>query len=118
MATIIKMKHKDTGITKNGFYGFSWTTFLFGFFPALFRSDFITFIGFFVVSIIIGMFTMGIGSILIGIIWSFMYNKYYTQKLVEGGYQFAGSNSENALAAAALGIDIPANNDAGEVEYS
>ncbi len=105
MATNISMKHKDTGITKTGYYGFSWTTFFFGFFPALFRSDFITFIGGFTISVIIGIFTMGIGSIFIGIIWAFMYNKYYTRKLIENGYSFAGSDSENAQAAAAIGVD-------------
>jgi hypothetical protein len=49
MATKINMLNPDTGLIKTGFYGFSWTTFFFGAFPALFRSDFITFVGVFVV---------------------------------------------------------------------
>ena len=52
MATKVVMKHKDSGILKNGYFGFSWTTLLFGFFPALFRGDFITFIGGFIIVII------------------------------------------------------------------
>jgi len=106
MATKIAMRHKDSGIVKNGFYGFSWTTLFFGFFPALFRGDFITFIGGFVVSLIIAAFTLGIGAFFIGLVWAFMYNKYYTRKLLERGYIFAGSESENALAAAAVGVVV------------
>ena len=107
MATKIAMKHKDSGIMKEGFYGFSITTLFFGFFPALFRGDFITFIGGFVVSVIIGVFTLGIGTLFIGLVWSFMYNKYYTRKLFERGYIFAGTESENLLAAAAIGMAPP-----------
>jgi len=107
MATRIALKHKESGIVKNGFYGFSWTTLLFGFFPALFRSDFITFIGGFVVSCIIAAVTFGAGLLFINIAWAFMYNKYFTRKLLESGYVLAGSDGENALAASALGIAIP-----------
>lgn len=108
MATRIAMKHKDTGIVKDGFYGFSWTTLFFGFFPALFRGDFITFIGGFVIAVIIAFITMGFGAFLISFVWAFMYNKYYTRRLLERGYVFAGSEGDNTLAAAALGVAIPA----------
>lgn len=101
------MKHKETGIVKNGFYGFSWTTLFFGFFPALFRGDFITFIGGFVISVIIALFTAGLGAMFISLVWAFMYNKYYTRKLLERGYVFAGSEADNALAASALGVVSP-----------
>ena len=107
MAIKIALQHKETGITKDGYYGFSWTTLCFGFFPALFRGDFITFIGGFVIAVIIGLMTAGIGALLIGVVWAFMYNKYYTRKLIERGYAFAGSESENSLAAASLGIAYP-----------
>jgi len=108
MATRIAMRHKDTGIVKDGFYGFSWTTFFFGFFPALFRGDFITFIGGFVIAFIIGLVTMGFGAFFVWIVWAFMYNKYYTRRLLERGYALAGSDADNALAASALGIVLPA----------
>jgi len=42
MATRVKMKHKDTGLTKDGFVGYSWTTLFWGFWPALFRGDYAT----------------------------------------------------------------------------
>lgn len=108
MATRIALKHKESGIVKDGYYGFSWTTLFFGFFPALFRSDFITFIGGFVVWLIIGFMTFGIGSFFVGFVWAFMYNKYYTRKLIERGYVLAGSDADNTLAASALGIALPA----------
>jgi len=104
MATRIALKHKESGIVKDGYYGFSWTTLLFGFFPALFRGDFVTFIGGFVVSMIIALFTLGFGALFINIVWAFMYNKYYTRKLMERGYVLSGSDADNSLASSALGV--------------
>jgi hypothetical protein len=96
MATKIMMQHPVTGISKTGFYGFSWTTFFFGGLPALFRGDII--IG--LVVVVIGLLTWWIA----GIIWAFFYNKFYTLKLVEKGYVFVGTESEISAAKAALGI--------------
>lgn len=108
MATRIALRQKDTGLVKDGFYGFSWTTLFFGFFPALFRGDFITFIGGFIISVIIAVITMGFGVFFISLVWAFMYNKYYTRKLLEKGYVLAGSDADNTLAASALGVAMPA----------
>lgn len=107
MATTIPMKSKATGITKNGYFGFSWTTLFFGFFPSLFRGDFITFLGGFAISVIVVMMTLGIGAFLIGFVWAFKYNKYYTRKLLERGYEFNGTPQANERAAAALGVSMP-----------
>jgi hypothetical protein len=107
MATRIAMRHKETGIMKNGYYGFSWTTLFFGFFPSLFRGDFITFLGGFVIAAMISIITAGVGWFIISLIWAFMYNKYYSRKLLEKGYIFAGSEGDNALAASALGVVQP-----------
>ena len=107
MATRIALTHKETGIMKDGFYGFSWTTLFFGFFPALFRGDFITFLGGFVIMVIVGAATAGVGAVIIAIAWAFMYNKYYTRKLLERGYKFASTEAENARAASVLGIVMP-----------
>lgn len=106
MATRIALKHRDSGIIKNGFHGFSWTTLFFGFFPALFRGDFITFIGGFVVSVIIAIVTFGFGALFINIVWAFMYNKYYTRRLLERGYVLAGGEADNVIAASALGLAL------------
>lgn len=96
MATVIMMKDPRTGILKKGFYGFSWTTLFFPGFPCFFRGDIVT--GLLV--ILANLLTSGIA----GIIWAFIYNKWYTRKLVEQGYQFAGSPQENQIAMERLGI--------------
>lgn len=106
MATAVNLKNPATGLTKTGYFGFSWTTFFFGFFPALFRGDFITFIGGFVISIIIALMTAGFGAFVIGIIWAFMYNKYYTRKLLEKGYVLNDTAEVNRKAAEALGVSL------------
>jgi hypothetical protein len=104
MAQRIMMKHKDTGVVKTGFYGFSWTTLFFGFFPALFRGDYITFIGGFVIYLILAIATFGILPLIISIIWAFIYNKYFTTKLLERGYVFNDSEGNVLAARAKLGI--------------
>jgi hypothetical protein len=96
VATKIMMQHPTLGIRKTGFYGFSWTTFFFGGLPALFRGDII--IG--LIVIVLGLLTWWIA----GIIWAFFYNKQYTLKLIEKGYEFVGTDEEIAAAKAALGV--------------
>jgi hypothetical protein len=96
MATKIRMYHPVSGISKSGFYGFSWTTFFFGGFPALFRGDIV--IG--LVVVVLNVLTWWIA----GVIWSFFYNKHFTHRLVEKGYVFSGTEAEVADAKLALGI--------------
>lgn len=104
MAVKIPMKNPQNGLTKDGFYGFSWTSLFFGGFPALFRGDFLTFLGLFAMIIVIGLVTAGIGAFFVTIVWAFMYNKYYTKKLIEKGYKFNGTDEQNKLAASAIGV--------------
>lgn len=106
MATAVTLKNPSTGLIKTGYFGFSWTTLFFGFFPALFRGDFITFIGGFAISIIIALITAGFGVFVISIIWAFMYNKYYTRKLLEKGYVLNDSPGVNRQAADVLGVSL------------
>jgi hypothetical protein len=106
MAERILMKNSNTGIQKDGFYGYSWTTLFFGPFVPLFRADFLTFLGYFAVLVVIGLITAGFGAFLCFIIWSFFYNSYYTKKLLEKGYEFAGNDEENEKAAKVLDVKI------------
>lgn len=106
MATPVTLKHRDNGLTKIGYYGFSWTTLFFGTFPALFRGDFITFIGGFVILMIIAFITFGIGAFVAMIVWAFLYNKFYTRKLIEQGYQLHPGDPNFAEAARRLGVTM------------
>jgi hypothetical protein len=63
-----------------------------------------TFVGVFVVLTIIGLATAGFGIFVAMIVWAFMYNKYYTRKLIERGFKFNGTAEENNLAAQVLGV--------------
>ncbi len=96
MAVVVALTHPTTGLTKRGLYGFSWTTLLFGPFPAFFRSDWLPGIGILAAALC----TSGLSSIII----AFFYNKYYTTKLVERGYELSDTEDNNARARIALGI--------------
>jgi hypothetical protein len=106
MAKSVQLKHKDSGVMKTGYYGFSWTTLFFGCFPALFRGDFLTFMGIFVVLFLIGLVTLGIGTFIAMFVWAFFYNGYYTKKLLEKGYVFSDFQSVTEEAARKLGVSI------------
>ncbi|WP_452026657.1 hypothetical protein [Azospirillum palustre] len=100
MVTVVMMKHPQTGLTKKGLVGFSWTTLFFGGFPALFRGDW----GMGLLLTVLAFFTGNISSI----IAAFLYNKSYTSKLIEKGYVFADTEALNSLARAKLGVDTAA----------
>lgn len=104
MAITVNMRHPQTGLTKKGFAGFSWTTLFFGAFPALFRGDFSTFIGAFAIFLILAITTAGIGALVASLVWAFKYNKFYTSKLLEKGYEFSDAPQKVASAKQYLGI--------------
>lgn len=99
------MINNSTGITKTGFHGFSWTTFFFGPFPALFRADYLTFIGYFAVAVIFAAMTAGLSWLPMCIIWAFIYNGFYTKKLLEKGYTFNDMPERVNAAIAELKLD-------------
>ena len=88
----------DAGLTKTVKLGFSWTTFFFGFFPALFRGDLKWAAIMFVMSLVVGVVTLGFGAWVPGIIFSFVYNKIYIKELIEKGYSPADEQARAALA--------------------
>ena len=68
----------NTGIEKECPTGFSWTTLFFGFFVPLFRGDFIGML----IQILGSVFTIGI----FWLIWPFLYNNNYINRLLEKGF--------------------------------
>jgi hypothetical protein len=96
MAQIVLLEHPQTGIIKKGFIGYSWTTAWFGGLPALVRGDFVNGIVFTALHVVTG----GLG----GLVIAFGYNKQYTLRLIDQGYELAGSQTTNALARRKLGI--------------
>ncbi|WRA29945.1 HrgC protein [Helicobacter pylori] len=120
VATIINLKKGN--LIKKGFVGFSWTTLFFGFFVPIIRGDarwaivmlISLFCYFFVVGTIIdGMFPdidkipddeateifllVFSGDIFNIIIFAFTYNKQYTTKLLESGYEPTDEYSRGIL---------------------
>ncbi|MGL4997985.1 MAG: hypothetical protein ACRC5T_03205 [Cetobacterium sp.] len=71
------------GIIKEGYLGFSWTSFFFGFFVPLFRKDWVTAGVMFLLTMAVGFFTAGFGSLIWSVLLGFGYNKYYTKNLIE-----------------------------------
>ncbi|UTR13865.1 DUF2628 domain-containing protein [Salipaludibacillus sp. LMS25] len=87
----------NAGVIKEVKVGFSWTTFFFGLFPALFRGDLKWAAIIFIITLIVGISTMGFGVSIPGIIFSFIYNKLYIKDLLEKGYRPANDSSQQAL---------------------
>lgn len=98
MATAIKMRHPETGLTKKGLIGFSWTTLFFGGLPAIFRGDWTMGL----ILIVLGILTLNLSSI----IAAFIYNKTYTRKLLESGYRFEDAPEIVELAHRKLGVSL------------
>ncbi|CAM4119183.1 hypothetical protein [Lederbergia lenta] len=92
----VKLRN-DAGVVKDVKIGFSWTTFFFGFFPALFRGDLKWAAIMFVSSVAIGLITFGFGGWIPGIIFSFIYNNIYIKDLLEKGYRPADEQAEAEL---------------------
>jgi hypothetical protein len=120
VAQLVLLRHRETGVEKQGIYGFSWTILFFGALPVVIRRN-VAPMGYY---LIFGELTLLVGAILgvgseflsiagpivniLRIICAFEYNKYYTNRLLEGGYQLSGPEQRNAAAAEALGITAQA----------
>jgi hypothetical protein len=104
MATVIQLRHAQNGLTANGYYGFSWTSFFFSGIPAIMRGDLGIGLGILALSIIGGIFSFSLLLFVVNIVWAFVYNKSYTRKLLERGYTLDPSDPNLSEARAALGV--------------
>ncbi len=96
MATAIVIKHTASGLTKNGYYGFSWTYLFFGWFVPLFRGE----LGVAALHLLFSMVTFGFWQL----VMCFLYNRQYMTRMLTSGWVLADSEGRNALAAAKLGV--------------
>jgi hypothetical protein len=86
---MINLVHRSTGLIKQAKVGFSWTTFFFGIFPALFRGDW----KWALIQLVLASITFGISSL----VFMFIYNGLYIRDLLEKGYEPADESSRNIL---------------------
>lgn len=101
MATEVYLRSPTTGLTKKGFYGFSWTVFFFACIPMLLRGDLVAFFSMLGLHILVASFAPIAGNALLNLILAFVYNRYYTRRLIEKGYALV---SRDSAAEKALGI--------------
>ncbi|WP_404451573.1 DUF2628 domain-containing protein [Virgibacillus necropolis] len=92
------------GLIKEVKVGFSWTTFFFGFFPALFRGDLKWAAIMFIIAVALGIVTAGIGTWIGSVIFAFIYNKIYIKELLEKGYLPASEESKRKLASCGISV--------------
>ncbi len=104
MAATVRLKHPQSGITKTGFTGFSWTSFFFGGFPALFRGDIGYGLAILLGGCLAGAISFGALWFAVTVVWAAVYNKNYTHRLLQGGYQFDDSAGRVESAKRSLGV--------------
>lgn len=100
-STTIHLKHSTFEVTKQAPVGFSWTVFLFGFFPPLFRGDW----KYGLIILLAAVFTLGLSSL----VFMFIYNKLYIKSLLEEGYTSIDPEEILKPAEAKLKMTIPRN---------
>ncbi len=96
MATKVIIQNPINGLTKNGYFGFSWTYLFFGGFVPLCRGE----IGIGCLHILLSFVTCGISNL----IFSFLYNKQYMTRMLEKGYVL--KDSEGVMNAARMKLGI------------
>lgn len=94
MKAILK---NENNVVKEVKAGFSWTTFFFGFFPALFRGDLKWALIIFIITLGVGIVTLGIGGWITSAAFAISYNKIYIRELLEKGYEPADETSRKLL---------------------
>jgi hypothetical protein len=98
MATKVLMKNPENGLVRNGFFGFSWTYFFFGWWVPLIRGELTVA----ALHLVFTIFTFGFWQLIV----CFLYNKQYTARLIAQGYKFADRHELNLEAARRVGADL------------
>ena len=96
MASKVMIQPPANGLTRTGFYGFSWTYLLFGWWVPLIRGE----LGVAALHFIFTVLTIGIWQIIV----AFLYNKQFMIRMFEKGYVLKDSEHVMSAARAKLGI--------------
>lgn len=94
----VLLKHQQSGVTKAGYVGYSWTYLLFGWFVPIFRGE----IGVGVLHLILTAVTFGLFQLFM----PYLYNKQFMTRLLVNGWQLNDSEEVNRLARLKLGIAV------------
>jgi hypothetical protein len=92
----IRLKHKESGVTKIGRLGWSWTYLYFGFLVPVFRGE----LTIAALHIVIAIFTFGLSKI----VFSFLYNKQHMTRLLANGWVLSDAPDVEDFAKKKLGI--------------
>ncbi len=96
MAKRVNLLNKSIGVTRPGYYGFSWTYLFFGWWVPLFRGE----VGIALIHAVLWIFTFGTWQI----IMAFLYNKQYMIRMLEKGYELSDEEQTMDAARRTLGL--------------
>jgi len=92
----VLLRHRESGVVKNAYLGWSWTYQLFGWLVPVIRGE----IGIAVLHLAITVFTFGMFQI----IMPFLYNKQNITRLLIAGWEISDSEQVRAYARKRLGM--------------
>jgi len=90
------IQHPTSGLTRKGYFGFSWTYLFFGWWVPMFRGE----LGVAALHLVFTVVTLGLWQIIV----AFLYNKQYMTRMLEKGYVLGDTEEAMAKARIALGI--------------
>lgn len=98
MATSITVEHKESGLSKKGYYGFSWTYLFFGWLVPLIRGE----LGVAAFHLLFTICSFGLWQL----IACFLYNRQYMERKLTSGWKISGSPEKLLAARAALNLEV------------
>ena len=96
MATCVMIQNPTNGLTRMGYFGFSWTYLFFGWFVPLIRGE----LGVAALHFFFTLITCGLWQI----VFAFLYNKQYMRRMLEKGYVL--KDRPDVMANARIALDV------------
>ncbi|MGL5716105.1 MAG: hypothetical protein ACRCX2_24020 [Paraclostridium sp.] len=97
MATKVILKNNYTGQIKEKAVGFSGTVFCFGCLPMMCRGNWIDALIYILLTVVVGVCTYGIGTIVLWIAGGVMYNNYEVKRMLKNGWTAIDETNEMIL---------------------